>query len=315
MKQVKSSQISIVIQGQTQSCTQTVVDSARTYFPEAEIILSTWAGSNIEITGYDALVLSKDPGDPTPKNYRPPNLTRQIVSTQAGLLRATRNLAIKTRTDLEFTHGNIFDYFYQYPIREHEYILTNHRVIVSNITTFKPNKFFNIPYAICDFIHAGKTADLMKIFSAPSQSVEDLSWFLEKPKPNALSYFPGWIARFSPETWLTLNLVKQKFDIDLIDSFTKPSSVTQALAEKIMVTNFIVLNIKQLGVKSNKYRLPLPYFCFCYSHRDWLNLYTNQRLKLNFLFDHENFYRYAMLARFYLKSIIKKFLRAKKSGL
>lgn len=312
MHKIESSQISIIIQGALQAGTQAVINSARSSFPDAEIILSSWIGSAVNVKGYDTLVLTEDPGDPAPPNYRATNLARQTISSREGLLKATRPFAIKTRTDLRFTHGKIFDYFPKFPNREKKYALTEDRVIVSNITTFKPNQFFNIPFAICDFIYAGNTNDLLNIFSAPIQSNEELSWFLHKPAPMALDHFPGWIARFSPETWLTLNLVKKKFKVNISDSFSEPDPETQDLAKKIMLANFIVLNIKQLGVLSDKYSLPLPYFCFCYTHQDWLNIYLNQRSTFKIFRDPESIQQTLKFLRLLLKPVVKKFLSLSK---
>lgn len=60
--------ISVIVQGainknETIKCLQSI----RHYLPGAEIILSTWEGSNITDLDYDNLILSKDPGA---SNYR-----------------------------------------------------------------------------------------------------------------------------------------------------------------------------------------------------------------------------------------------------
>ena len=34
-----------------------------------------------------------------------------------------------------------------------------------------------------------------------------------------LKYFPNWTSRFSPESWLIINLVKKRFQIDIKNSF------------------------------------------------------------------------------------------------
>ena len=84
--------------------------------------------------------MSEDPGDPTPTGIKAANTGRQIISSRAGLEAATREFAIKTRTDLIFTHGEIFNYFSKYPFRNKEYLITKNRVILSNISSYKPNK-------------------------------------------------------------------------------------------------------------------------------------------------------------------------------
>ena len=60
---IKSSEISIVIQGPIyKNTTKRVCERMRQIFPQAEIIVSTWQGSDTSDLTYDVLVESKDPG-------------------------------------------------------------------------------------------------------------------------------------------------------------------------------------------------------------------------------------------------------------
>ena len=317
MQKITDNQISIIIQGKVETAndlngkpiTQSVIDSCRENFPAAEIILSTWSKDNFYLKNYDKIVLSEDPGDPTPACYKAANTGRQIVSSREGLLAATREFAIKTRTDLVFTHDKIFDYFYKYPIRDEEYLITENRVIVSNISSYKPNKRIRMPFHFCDFIFAGKRSDILSIFKAPIPSEKDYLWFMNEKRPQELIYFPNWVSRFSPESWLIINLVKQKFEVNIDNSFmNKNHEELMSLSNNVLISNFIILNKKQLGVNSLKNKLPFPYFCFCYLHKDWLNLYNNLSGKRNFYYDEEIIIKCLLLIRLNLKLILKKFL-------
>ena len=107
--------ISIVVQGAVDKTeTPKCLKSIRQYLPNAEIILSTWEGTDLScIEGlYDKLVLSKDPGGvfyEKKKYYQ--NINRQIVSTKAGLELAERKFIMKLRSDLIFTNNTFLDYF------------------------------------------------------------------------------------------------------------------------------------------------------------------------------------------------------------
>ena len=88
-----SSEISVVVQGGLSDVTEQCIQSLRILFPNAEIILSTWAdGKAIKINA-DKTVLSLDPGavvcDKVTGTWN--NVNRQIVSTQAGLAAVTRS--------------------------------------------------------------------------------------------------------------------------------------------------------------------------------------------------------------------------------
>lgn len=318
MPEFDNHKLSIVIQGKVdntqhnngKSITQLSIDSCRKFFPSAEIILSTWSGDNFDLENFDKLVLSEDPGDPTPTGIKAANTGRQIISSRAGLEAATREFAIKTRTDLIFTHGEIFNYFSKYPFRNKEYLITKNRVILSNISSYKPNKRVSIPFHFSDFIYAGNRSDLISIFEAPIPNREDYLWFEDKKRPKMLKYFPNWTSRFSPESWLIINLVKKRFQIDIKNSFDIENNAKLLdLSKNILISNFIVLNTKQLGIKSLKNNLPLPYFCFCYLHKDWLNLYNKQSGEKKYYFDKEIFIKWLFLVRLNLKIFLMRFLK------
>ena len=94
--------ISVIVQGPimggAERLTGRAIESVRRVLPGAEIILSTWHGSDTGALACDALVLSDDPGatnwlrrgDAAALDKKLNNGNRQIVSTRAGLARATR---------------------------------------------------------------------------------------------------------------------------------------------------------------------------------------------------------------------------------
>ncbi|MFN3393310.1 MAG: WavE lipopolysaccharide synthesis family protein, partial [Candidatus Thermochlorobacter sp.] len=100
---VETSDISIVVQGPIVSnkdfypngWTNEALRRMRIHFPGAEIILSTWKGSNVDGLDYDVVVFNDDPGSAMSRN-RPYNVNRQIVSTKNGLAKASRKYALKT---------------------------------------------------------------------------------------------------------------------------------------------------------------------------------------------------------------------------
>lgn len=60
---IKPKDISVVVQGAiNKEITPRCLQSIRTLLPNAEIILSTWEGSDVDGLDYDKLVLNKDPG-------------------------------------------------------------------------------------------------------------------------------------------------------------------------------------------------------------------------------------------------------------
>ena len=98
-------QVSFVVQGPVEAAgpawTARTCAALRAFFPGAEIVLSTWAGTYPKGIAYDALVLSEDPG-PVGTNPSNANVNRQLVSTLAGIEASSRPLVVKVRSDLQF---------------------------------------------------------------------------------------------------------------------------------------------------------------------------------------------------------------------
>ena len=110
MSKIKSKDISVVVQGAINSeVTPKCLESIRKYLPEAEIILSTWEGSDVVRLDYDKLILNKDPGgaDCSRDGKGINNCNRELVSTFEGLKLANRKYALKIRSDIVFINNKI----------------------------------------------------------------------------------------------------------------------------------------------------------------------------------------------------------------
>ena len=100
---LKSDEISFVIQGPViAKTTQQLLRTIRKYYPNAEVILSTWDSMYLnQLFGYDILVVNKDPGweyynVAYTKKY---NINRMLYSSQKGIEKASRKYVLKCRSD------------------------------------------------------------------------------------------------------------------------------------------------------------------------------------------------------------------------
>lgn len=129
--------ISVIIQGKIhglpgqsydQRLTLQCIINVRRFIPEAEVILSTWEGSDTSDLPYDKLVLSPDPGG-TPYWLSDPsflnNNNRQILSTLAGLKQASKKYAIKMRGDCKIIGTSFLKYMQDYPRSAKYFFLRN----------------------------------------------------------------------------------------------------------------------------------------------------------------------------------------------
>ncbi len=119
---IDSSEISVVVQGPVfgtsadspiKRYTYQSLISIRKYLPDAEVILSTWEGSDINDLPFDILVENEDPGILEVEiNPMIKNTNRQILSTKSGIQKASRNYLLKLRSDT-ILEGNDFLKYYQ----------------------------------------------------------------------------------------------------------------------------------------------------------------------------------------------------------
>ena len=82
------------------------------------------------------------------------------------------------------------------------------------------------------------------------------------------------------------------------------------LSEKIILSNFIILNRYQLGISSLKNKLPFNYFCFCYLHKDWLNMYRQLSGERKVYLDIEILLKLKKIIRFNFKNFLNKYNKA-----
>ncbi len=141
-EKITSRDISVVVQGpihktRTKKCLQSI----RKNLPEAEIILSTWKGSDISSFErlYDILVENEDPGNALlrenagKKLYN--NLNRQLLSTQEGLKKASRKYAMKLRSDMILADNRFLNSFDRFQKRSENYVLFKHKILTCSLFT------------------------------------------------------------------------------------------------------------------------------------------------------------------------------------
>ena len=155
--------ISVVLQGAVDAeiCTQ-IVKSVRLYLPRAEIVLSTWDGTDVGAMDYDVLVMNEDPGALKSlyrgsKEYVNNNINRQIVSTRNGIRRASREYVMKLRSDSVVTGLGFMEYARKY-LSDERYLCFEPR---------NPWGIFKGEYCLCDFWFLGKKDTLLALWDIP----------------------------------------------------------------------------------------------------------------------------------------------------
>jgi len=237
--------ISFVVQGpvmlnenhQTQSySTASVLKSIRKHFQHAEIILSTWKGTDVSGLDYDKLVLSDDPGSIIVKHIpNPYNHNRLILSSRQGIAEASNDIIVKTRTDLHFESNALLSLLTDIKPIKSASALFGHYIL--STTYYVRNPFrLNLLFHASDIILIGKKNDLALFFSAPLVNQENMIG-------------PNKEIKMVAEQYLTLNSIRQVKgkSYSFLNGATNVSQFIDS--EKYLFNNFNFYSLEAFGVE------------------------------------------------------------------
>lgn len=275
--------ISVVVQGPIQGKpddlqenrkTQHCLESIRRVLPSAEIVLSTWKGSDGRGLSYDVLVESDDPGGFINNEGRVNNVNRQIISTRAGLLKATRDYIVKLRTDTELINDGFIQYFSRFPDRADDFRLFHNRLVGCEFF-FKNPREIPLLFHIGDIFLFGERRDLLDLWDIPLAPAEETTcWEKHREKPFLLLWDFLYL-RYLPEQYIwTAFLRKKGFDISL--DYPWELSETKFLQSELsIVNNFVILPTDKLGISLPGRLYRNGYTHYTYSFDDWTRIYQD----------------------------------------
>ena len=307
---IKTSDISVVVQGAVDPInTVKCLKSIRKNLPDAEIILSTWKGTDVSGLDYDEVILNDDPGyfnmSPCEKN----NVKRQILSTLNGLKKATRKYALKIRSDIELTNNSFFKYFDKFNDYNPKWHFLERRIIIPSMITRDP-RIWESPMCPSDWCSFGLKSDMLKLWDIKLPTQEEEKWFLSHPRPEIVSsIYPTLEARFNPEQFIWIGFVKKyiqnlhtdhMFDIN-------PNSIEETLLS--FANNLIILSENQFGIRPLKPARKNSDRWHVITFNDFLKIYNKfaNGHKFIFPFDFQRLYLY----KYFKKSNSRLFKRAK----
>lgn len=278
--------ISVVVQGPVvgspgdpydKRLTLQSLESVRRHLPQAEIVLSTWRASDVSGLPYDVLIESDDPGavwcNATPDYPAPPyNANRQITSTRAGLLAATKPFAMKLRSDMALAGNGFLDYFGRYTARAERWRILGERVVVCDVISRNPRRKYPYPFHPSDWFHFGRREDVLNIWDIPHAPEPETSrWLDTHPRP--ANDFETWaMYRYTVEQYVWLSFLRKhgevefEFKSDLTNDAINESELTLA-------NNLVIAEISELDLRFLKYPLPKSTWVPLYTHGDWQRMY------------------------------------------
>lgn len=252
---IESKNISVVVQGAIDlENTWLAMQSIRRYFPEAEIILSTWEGSNVDNLPYDQVIFNKDPGgfqDAFAPHFTN-NLSRQLVSTQAGIKTTGRKYVLKMRSDICFHSVRILNIFSEFPARNQNYALFDGKIISCAYFTKKylmnGKKVHPAPFHLSDWLSFGLRSDIEKLYAADiPQEPKQSAYFATHPYRGAKRNLMGASHQYAPEQYILFHAVQKSFPEIKFNDYMDFDRENIAFSEQVIANNFIVLPPKDLG--------------------------------------------------------------------
>jgi glycosyltransferase involved in cell wall biosynthesis len=271
--------VSFVLQGPVdragRGATARACEAIRAHFPGAEIVISTWAGTDASGLDCDAVVESEDPGAVGPNTFNP-NTNRQIVSSLAGVRAATRPLVAKVRSDMLFTSDALLSHWRRWEERSDELRLFEHRLLVPNTFTRRPSYLSPYPLHPSDWSYFGTRGDLELLLDVPHMRLKE-SQKDRKPEGLLDLWHPGRNQpTYTPEQWIWAQAMRKADPSVGLRHVFDLTPETLRMTELSFANNLAVLDTyTQYGIWCPKYAWPNRLFddVSLVQHRDWLELY------------------------------------------
>lgn len=234
--------ISFVVQGPYHQGLHQCLESIRRYYPDAEIVLSSYKGNSCWLPQremYDILVQSDDPGPlEHPIHQANISVNRQIVTSNAGCKAATRPYICKLRNDLTITKTILEPSMVHFYEKRSSCQVFESKIWTSHVYSLNPYGALKFLFHPGDWVYFGNKEDVSQLFDIPLLRTEDVV------KDNKLF-------RRNEQYMFLETLKKFGHDIDL--KYDEDSSIDKDLSLRYLISNFAIISLEDLGFRSQKY--------------------------------------------------------------
>lgn len=252
--------MSVLMQGPVTPHTKDAVASVRKWFPDAELVLSTWNEQDVEGLDIDYSVWTVDPGPGAPEAMalQRGNLVRMVVGVKNGLLGVHNQLVLKVRSDVVFTGDGCLAHLDEWERRRTGDEVFGRRIMVPSTGTADPD--VHLCFHVSDWVMLGDKTDLQFLFDVP---LTDDCWH-PPISPEQYLWFRGAYDRKFPGA------------AELPYSHHKTLSLCEATKD-FFANNLVVLDTKsQFQLYSSEYaELPDEHWVNL-RHAKWARLYEER---------------------------------------
>ena len=271
--------VSFVLQGPVERLgaggTIAACAAIREHFPGAEIVVSTWEGTNTRGLDCDVLVASPDPGGTGRATYNP-NTNRLIVSSLAGVRAAGRPLVVKLRSDMQFRSDALLTHWGRWEERVDELCVFERRILVPNLFARRPSYLAPFPLHPSDWAFFGTRGDVERLFDVPLMRRDETTAPGEPEGLSNLYCFVPDLPTYTPEQWIWVHALRRAHPGLALDHVFDLTPETLRLTELSFANNLAILDTyAQFGVVTPKYPWANRLYSdpTLYQHDQWLELY------------------------------------------
>ncbi len=256
---VRAEDVSVVVQGPVGIWLPDVLSSVRRHLPGAELILSSWQGTVPGGLDVDVLVQSVDPGSVNYRNvdgsqrHTMWNTNRMVASTKAGLLRATRPMVLKLRTDTSLRGSDLLEWWDVGGPRADRLRVFQERIVTISVATRPAQAAFAYLFHPSDCVHFGLTDDVRLLWEVDEvdEAANATFWTRGSRKAERRPQ-AGIVERYFNEQQLFLSALRAAgHDIDYPYSGYLTAGLQQE-SDLAIVNNFVVVESWQAGVSIPK---------------------------------------------------------------
>lgn len=287
---ISAQELSFLVQGPIVPETKKTIQSIKEFYPESSIILSAWDGMDTssllaiekDITvvytedNFENYLMTKLEYAGKKFDKKGNNLHRQLATIKKGLNFVKTKYCVKLRTDFEVTSDALLQNISKYKKfnLNNDYKYLTERVLITGSDK-------NFPFFFFDFVYAGLTSDLRKIFCIDIPGREYFNYFENHIPKNISTYlgnpsFYQWI----PEQYIVIasllqNGVKIRKDIERLDwTYVDPELI--GISNLVLASNFCILQFEKIGIMPRKDSLKwlLKKNESHAKFEDWMSVYT-----------------------------------------
>jgi hypothetical protein len=171
---------------------------------------------------------------------------------------------------LIFNNDNLVNILSQRPTKYDKFPedILDEYVVVSNVTSINPNVSLILPHHPCDWIYAGLTKDLHKIWDIDLMPKNWFRFYSNNSWPEKTWHEKNYLSLFRPESYIWSSFLKKHREINFMNSFDS-SETNLSSSYKYIALNLMIQTNKSIGIESLKNRISMITLIPSYTEHEW----------------------------------------------